>query len=112
MINKKWLIASVFIPIFGTVINYFLLYSYYYKQKEIVFPKKLFLCGLLCGLTLLIMFVVSGLLLRFIDEVAGLNISSNLGMLLSFMIAGVVMNIVFVIFYSKAIKENDDKKQN
>ena len=109
MINKKWLIASVFIPIFGTVINYFLLYSYYYKQK-VIFPKKLFLCGLLCGLTLLIMFVVSGLLLRFIDEVAGLNIHSNLAMILSFIIAGLVMNIVFVIFYSKALKENDDKK--
>ena len=110
MINKKWLIASVFIPIFGTVINYFLLYSYYYKQQERIFPKKLFLCGLMCGITLLIMFVVSGLLLRLIDEVAGLNIPSNLGMLLAFIIAGLFMNIVFVIFYSKALKENDDKK--
>ena len=112
MINKKWLIASVFIPIIGTVINLFLLYSYYYNQKERVFPKRLFLCGLLCGVTLLIVFVVSGLLLGFIDEVAGLNIPSNLGMILAFIIAGLAMNIVFVIFYSKALKENDDKKQN
>ena len=108
MINKKWLIASIFIPIFGTVINYLLLYIYYVKQKTTEYPKRLFLCGLLCGATFFVMFVVSGLLLRVIDDVASLSIPSNLGMVLAFVVAGIVMNVVFVIYYKKRI-ENEKK---
>lgn len=104
MINRKWLIASIFVPIWGTVINFILLYIQRSKEKEIEFPKKIFLFELLCGATFLITFIVSGLLLRFVDEVANLNIPSNLGMILAFIIAGLVMNVVFVIYYKRKIE--------
>ncbi|MCH5159958.1 MAG: hypothetical protein J1F66_03820 [Clostridiales bacterium] len=104
MINKKWLIASVFIPIFGIVINFLLLYIYYIKQKTTEYPKQLFLCGLLCGATFFIMFVLSGLLLRFIDDVSSFSMSSNLGMILAFIVAGIVMNVIFVIYYKRKIE--------
>ena len=104
MINKKWLIVSIFIPIFGTVINYLLLYIYYIKQKATEYPKQLFLGGLLCGATFFIMFVVTGLILRFIDDVLNLSIPSSLGMILAFIVAGTVMNVIFVVYYKRKIE--------
>ena len=104
MINKKWLIASIFIPIFGTAINFVLLYIYYVKQQVAKFPKQLFSAELLCGAILVITFIVSGLLLRLIDGALSLSIPSNLGMIIAFVIAGIVMNVVFVIYYKSKIE--------
>lgn len=103
MINKKWLIASIFIPIWGTVVNFLLLYIYYAKQKVTGYPKQLFIVGILCGLVFLFMFVVGGLVLRLIDTF-GANIESYVGMILAFIIAGLVMNVIFVIYYKRKIE--------
>lgn len=103
MINKKWLIASIFIPIWGTVVNFLLLYIYYAKQKVTGYPKQLFLGGILCGLVFLVMFIVSGFVLRLVDSL-GANIEFYVGMFLAFIIAGLVMNVIFVIYYKIKIE--------
>ena len=104
MINKRWLIASIFIPIWGSAINFLLLYIYYVKQKVTEYPKRLFFCGLLCGVVFFAMFVLTGFILRFMDESLGLNMASYVGMILAFIIAGIVMNVVFVIYYKRKIE--------
>lgn len=103
MINKKWLIASIFIPIFGTAINFLLLYIHHVKQKATEYPKQLFFGGILCSVVFLLMFVVSGLVLRLIDSF-GAKIESYVGMILAFIIAGIVMNVIFVIYYKRKIE--------
>ena len=109
MINKKWLIASIFIPIWGTVVNFILLFVRYNNDKatgkETGFPKKIFLCELLCGAVFFLTFVVSGLVMGLIDSL-GASIQSNVGMILAFVIAGLVMNVVFVIYYKRKIENN------
>lgn len=104
MINKRWLIASIFIPIFGTVINFLLLYIHYVKQKVTEYPKQLFFGGILCGVVFLVIFVLSGLVLRLIDTF-GVNIKSYVGMILAFIIAGIVMNVIFVVYYKRKIEK-------
>ena len=104
MINKKWLIASIFIPIFGTVINFILLYIYRIKQKETEYPKQLFLGELLCGAVFFAVFVLTGFILRFMDELLALNMASYVGMILAFIIAGIVMNVIFVVYYKRKIE--------
>lgn len=107
MINKKWLTISIFIPIFGTVINFLLLYIFNFREK--VFPmKKFFLGELLCSVVFFIVFVLTGLILRFMDETLTLGMESYVGMILAFIIAGIVMNVVFVFYYAQNFKLNKE----
>jgi len=105
MINKTWLKISMFIPIFGTSINCIILFSEYIKHKSYPY-SKLMLFLLLPSVAFL---VVAFLCILVIGQILySLNVeNSNIALFISFAIAGIVMNVIFLIYYKHAFLKKD-----
>lgn len=109
MINEKWLKISIFIPIWGTAINVLMLFIEYAKHKSFRFIK-LFGGMALSGFTFGIVALLFGQVIKYIfAQIANLQLNTYIILLVSFIIAGIVMNVIFVLYYRKVFSNIDNK---
>ncbi len=106
MINEKWLKISIFIPIWGTAINVLILFVEYAKHRSFRYIE--WFGGMaLPSLAFVIVALILGFALKY--ALADLQVSTDIILLISFVIAGIVMNVVFVIYYKKVFAKNSNK---
>ena len=105
MLNSKWLKVSMFIPVFGTIINCFMLYIESFKQKNFS-RKRLGLCMAVCAVMFLVGMIVCALLFKFICFISNSSIDSQIQLIFSFVISGLLMNIIFKKYYRETFVSN------
>ncbi len=105
MINKTWLKISCFIPIYGTVINLLILFIQYIRERAFSL-KKIILGMITCAVSFPIGFIISALLCRVVYNIAGLpKDNMQIPLLISFILSGLIMNIVLLIYYKKVFEK-------
>ncbi len=101
MINEKWLKISMFIPLWGTIINTLILFIEYVKHKSFKLIK-LYGGMLLTGLTFIIVtFLISQAVKYIICQFVNLQLEGYMILLISFVVAGIIMNVSFLLYYRK-----------
>jgi len=111
MINRKWLIISLFIPFLGTGINIMILFVKYIKNKSFSYGK------LICGLVLpsiicAIVFLTCIWLISTILAQLGVD-NQYISLFVSLIISGIVMNVIFLLYYKQTFfKSAIEKNEN
>ena len=103
MLNTKWLKISMFIPIFGTIINCVILFVQSLKQKNIS-RIKIGLCMAVCAIA----FLMGNIVCALVFKILSVSIAPQIRLICSFVLSGFLMNIVFWIYYKKAFAMCDD----
>ncbi len=100
----------MFIPIFGTSINCIILFLEYIKHKSYPY-SKLMLSLLLPSVAFL---VAAFLCVLVIGQISyALNVeNSNITLFISFAIAGIVMNVIFLVYYKHAFLKKSDTENS
>ena len=104
MINKNWLKVSVFLPIWGTIINIFLLFVQSLKHKDIS-RMKIGISMMVCAIA----FFIGVLVCSLVFKIVGVSIAPQMKLVCSFVLAGFLMNFVFMMCYKKAFVTVDNK---
>ena len=110
MINRKWLIVSVFLPIYGTVINGILLFLACFVKRQL--PLKKWVVSMVISVcAFLASILVCLLLFKAIEGIFSLDVNAVVKLVISFVVSGIVMNIAFVAYYTKSVlKSQQDGK--
>lgn len=107
MINKKWLIASLFIPLWGGIINLFICIVQFQKVCNKDKSAALLITKCLAwGLTLAFGFVLTMAAIAIISGVISAKTGVTIGTWffpVAVVVAGYVANVVFFLYYRKRI---------
>ncbi len=104
MINRKWLIVSVFLPFYGTLINAILLYRVCFVKRQLPL-KKWWVSMVISTCAFLASILVCLLLFKAIEGIFSLDVNAVVKLAISFVISGIVMNLAFVIYYLKSVSK-------
>ena len=100
MINRKWLIVSVFLPFYGTLINTILLYRVCFVKRQL--PLKKWVVSMAISTCA---FLASILVCLLVFKIISLDANAAVKLAISFVISGIVMNLAFVIYYLKSVSK-------
>ncbi len=106
MINKKWLILSMFIPLYGGIINLFILFRKNYKKKESM--KNIYILMAMSAILTAIVIIILLFGITFMIEFLFSNESmlhSDISLFLSFILGGYFLNLYVLKFYKQTYQD-------
>ena len=110
MINKKWLTISMFIPFIGMISNCIILFIKYLENKSFPYEKIL---GTLFfpGISAMVVFLLVQSLGVYVFIPANIG-DSLLFLRITVLCCGIVMNLVFYLYYKKSFAKYDNQDSN